>query len=210
MKALRVLTETFLTSLPLAAVIIVVCVFIAPMQNMFDYVKLMIGYTGVVVGQALFLVGLDISILPIGKVIGESLVNLKKIFTIVFFGIIFGVLATVAEPALAVLARQTNMIMPEINETLFIWLMGIGIGLLVGYSLYRIIKDINIKKVFIVLYIIIFLTAIFVPEEFIALAFDGSGATTGDISVPFMLALGLGVALTMSRHKTNDDTFGIT
>ena len=208
-KVLRTLKEVFLSSLPLAAVIIVVCGFIAPLPNPADYAKLAIGYLGVVVGQALFLVGLDVSILPIGKFVGRSLVKFKKAIFIVFFGFVFGLLATVAEPALVVLARQTHMIMDIVNETVFIWVMGAGIGVFVGFSLYRIMKDLNIKMVFLVLYGIIFTLVFFVPEEFVALAFDGSGATTGDISVPFILALGLGVSATMSKSKTNDDTFGI-
>ncbi|MGF7143173.1 hypothetical protein HNQ56_001595 [Anaerotaenia torta] len=179
------------------------------MDNTGDYVKLVVGYAGVVIGQALFLEGLNISILPIGKLVGSSLIKLKKAIFIIFFGLVFGLLATVAEPALAVLARQTHMIMPVVNELLFIWIMGTGIGVLVGFALFRIMKDLNIKIVFAVLYILIFLMIIFVPEEFIALAFDGSGATTGDVSVPFILALGMGVSGTMSKHKTNDDTFGI-
>lgn len=209
MKTLRTLKEVFLSSLPLAAVIIIVCVFIAPLENAADYVKLAVGYLGVVFGQALFLVGLDVSILPIGKFVGRSLVKFDKVLFIVFFGFLFGLLATVAEPALVVLAKQTHMIMPLVNETVFIWIMGTGIGVFVGFSLYRIIKNINIKVVFLVLYGLIFTLVWFVPEEFVALAFDGSGATTGDISVPFILALGLGVSATMSKSKTNDDTFGI-
>ncbi len=209
MRFFNTLKEVFISSLPLAAVIIVVCVFVAPMENAFDYVKLIVGYMSVVLGQSLFLDGLSISILPIGKLVGSSLVKLKKAIFIIFFGFVFGLLATVAEPALAVLARQTHMIMNIIDETLFIWIMGSGIGVLVGFSLYRIMKDLNIKIVFAILYIAIFVIVFFVPEEFIALAFDGSGATTGDISVPFILALGLGVSGTMSKHKANEDTFGI-
>ncbi len=209
MRFFNTLKEVFLSSLPLAAVIIIVCVFVAPMDNAFDYLKLIVGYASVVLGQALFLDGLTISILPIGKLVGSSLVKLKKAIFIIFFGFLFGLLATVAEPALAVLARQTYMIMPIINETVFIWIMGTGIGVLVGFSLFRIMKDLNIKIVFAILYIAIFITIFFVPEQFIALAFDGSGATTGDISVPFILALGLGVSGTMSKHKANEDTFGI-
>jgi len=153
--------------------------------------------------------GLNISILPIGKLVGGSLIKLKKATFIVFFGIVFGVLATVAEPALTVLAKQTNMIMPIVNETVFIWVMGIGIGIMVGFSLFRIMKDLNIKVVFAILYIITFITIFFVPDKFVALAFDGSGATTGDISVPFILAMGIGVSVTMSKNKSNDDSFGI-
>jgi len=209
-EAFKVLKETFFTSLPLAVVIIIVCVFIAPMPNPFDYVRLAVGYAGVVLGQSLFLVGLNASILPIGEIMGENLIKLKKTLFIIFFGIVFGFFATVAEPALSVLARQTHLILDVVNETLFVWVMSAGIGIFTGFALYRIIKDINIKLVFAVSYAVVFLLIIFSPPEFIALAFDGSGATTGDVSVPFILAFGLGVSHTLSKHKDSDnDTFGI-
>ena len=208
-KTLRVLKEVFLSSLPLAAVMIIVCGFIAPLGDLSGYLKLLTGYACVVLGQTFFLVGLDSSILPIGKLVGKSLIKLKKVYFIIFFGFLFGLLATVAEPALEVLARQANMIMPIVNKTLFVWVLSTGIGVFVGFALFRIMKDINIKIVLAGLYILLFITVVFVPEQFIALAFDGSGATTGDVSVPFILALGMGVSATMSKRKTNDDTFGI-
>ena len=209
MKLLRVLKETFIASLPLALITIIVCCFVAPMSNMLDYIKLLIGYSGVVIGQSIFLVGLDVSILPIGKSVGESLVKFKKVIFILFFGFLFGFLAESAEPALMVFARQVHLAMDYINERVLIIVMASGIGMFVGFGLYRILKDISIKIVFAVLYIIVFILAIFTPLEFIGVAFDGSGATTGDISVPFMLALGIGVAATMSRRKSDDDIFGI-
>jgi hypothetical protein len=179
------------------------------MENPHDYLKLLIGYAGVVFGQSLFLVGLDISILPIGKAVGESLVKFKKVFLIVFFGFLFGLITESAEPALIVFARQVNLVMFELSERTLVLVMATGIGCFVGFALSRVMKDLNIKIVFAILYLLIFILAIFTPEEFIGIAFDGSGATTGDISVPFMLALGMGVAATMSRHKANDDIFGI-
>ena len=218
MKLLRVIKDTFLASLPLAAIIIIVCVFVAPMPTAFDYIKLIIGYAGVVIGQSVFLIGLDISILPIGKSVGESLVKLKKVVFIVFFGFVFGFLAESAEPALLVFAQQVGWVMELLNDRVLVIIMASGIGCFVGFGLFRILKDISIKTVFAVLYIIIFALAILeytplkflgVPPEFVGVAFDGSGATTGDISVPFMLALGIGVSATMSKRKTNDDTFGI-
>ena len=209
MKTLRTLKEVLYSSLPLAATILIMCVFVAPMEEAFNYVKLLIGYASVVVGQSLFLIGLDESVLPIGKMVGNSLSRLKKPLFIVGFGVLFGVLSTVAEPALAVLARQTNMLIGIIDTSTFIWISSFGIGAFIGFALYRILKNFNIKIVFAILYAIIFIVVIFVPEEFVALAFDGSGATTGDISVPFILVLGVGASATMSRKKTNDDTFGI-
>lgn len=209
MKALRTLKEVFISSLPLLAIILIVCVWIAPLENPSDYGKLVLGFFCVIVGQAFFLIGLDESILPAGKLIGSSLPKLKKSVFVILFGVLFGILATVAEPALAVLARQTNNILSEVNATLFIWILSTGIGLFVGLALYRVIKNYSIKLIFALLYVLIFLIVLFVPEEFVALAFDGSGATTGDISVPFILALGIGISTTMSKRKTNEDTFGI-
>ena len=196
-------------SAPLAAVMIIVLAFVAPPLSISQYLQLAVGYGGVVIGQSLFLIGLNISILPVGEVIGKNIVKLQKLVLIILFGVIFGLLATIAEPALAVLARQTHLLINEVNETLFIWVMSTGIGIFVGFALLRIVKDISIKKTFLVLYVFLFMTIAFVPEEFVALAFDGSGATTGDISVPFILALGLGVSATLSKRKNNDDIFGI-
>ncbi len=208
MKILKTIKETFISSLPLAAIIII-CLFISPMENPFNYIKLLIGYASVVVGQALFLVGLDSSILPIGHMVGATFSKYKKIIFILLFGFLFGVLATVAEPAISVLARQINTIIPVVNSTLFIWITATGIGIGVAIALLRIVKNINIKLVFGILYLAVFALVIFSPEEFIALAFDGSGATTGDVSVPFILALGIGISATFSRSKTNDDSLGI-
>jgi len=206
---MNVFKETFFMSLPLVGVMAVVLIFVAPFEDTFDYIRLGVGYIGVVIGQSLFLLGLNVSILPIGEIMGKNLIKLKKFVWIIFFGFFFGLLATIAEPALAVLARQTNLLIEEVNQTLFIWVMGMGIGFFVGLSLWRIVKNISIKKVFVALYALLFTTIIFVPEEFVALAFDGSGATTGDISVPFILALGMGVSTTLSKRNDNDDIFGI-
>ena len=209
MKLLRTIKEVTLTSLPLAAIIVIVCCFVAPMSEVSEYWKLLVGYAGVVFGSSIFLIGLDSSIIPIGKHVGGSLVKLKKPLFIISCGVLFGLMATVAEPALWVLAKQTHMLMTYVTDMALVWVLSSGVGVFVGFSLWRIMANMNIKWVFLILYSLTFACIPFVPKEFIALAFDGSGATTGDVSVPFILALGLGVSATMSRHKTNDDTFGI-
>lgn len=207
-KFLGTVKDTFISSLPLA-VIIVICLLVAPLGSLGDYLKIVIGYVCVVFGQSMFLVGLETSILPIGRMVGGSFAKYNKLAFVLSFGFVFGLLATVAEPALSVLAKQINTIMPLVNTTLFIWITGTGIGIGVAIALLRIVKNINIKLIFGFLYILVFITVIFSPNEFIALAFDGSGATTGDVSVPFILALGLGISATFSKNKTNDDSLGI-
>ncbi len=208
MKLFQTIKETLISSLPLA-VIIIVCLLVAPMEDPANYARLLAGYVSVVVGQALFLVGLDASILPIGHMVGTTFSKYKKIILILLFGFLFGLLATVAEPAISVLARQITQIIPVVNSTLFIWITATGIGIGVAVALFRIIRDINIKLIFGVLYALVFALVLFSPAEFIAVAFDGSGATTGDVSVPFILALGIGISATFSRGKTNDDSLGI-
>lgn len=208
LKFFQTVKETFISSIPLA-VIIVICLCIAPLDSFNDYLKIIVGYACVVFGQSMFLSGLEASILPIGRMVGGSFARYNKLAFVLSFGFIFGLLATIAEPALSVLAKQINGIMPLVNSTLFIWITGTGIGVGVAIALLRIIKNINIKLVFAVLYALVFILVIFAPSEFVSLAFDGSGATTGDVSVPFILALGLGISATASKSKTNDDSLGI-
>lgn len=208
MKLLKTIKETILSSLPLA-IIIIACLLFFPLPNPNDYGKIIVGYFSVVIGQSLFLVGLDSSILPIGHMVGSSFSKYNKLFFVLLFGFVFGLLATVAEPALAVFARQVSDILPIVNTTIFIWITGTGIGIGVAIALIRIVKNINIKIVFGVLYTLVFILVIFAPPEFVAIAFDGSGATTGDVSVPFILALGIGISAMFSKNKTNEDSFGI-
>ena len=207
-KFFQKLKETFFSSLPLT-VIIVVFLCIAPMESSSDYLNIFIGYVCVVFGQSLFLVGLETSILPIGRIVGGSFAKYNKMIFILCFGFVFGLLATVAEPALSVLAKQITSIMPLVNNTLFIWITATGVGIGVAIALVRIAKNISIKWLYAILYILVFVLVIFAPSEFISLAFDGSGATTGDVSVPFILALGLGISKTFSKNKTNEDSLGI-
>ncbi len=208
MKLLKTIKSTFISSLPLA-IVIILCLCFFPLNSFTDYVKIIMGYLSVIVGQALFLVGLDVSILPIGHMVGNSFSKYNNLFFILGFGFVFGLLATVAEPALSVLARQVTGILPLVNSTLFIWITGVGIGVFVAISLLRMVKNINLKVVFAVFYIVVFILIPFAPQEFISIAFDGSGATTGDVSVPFILALGIGISASISKNKTNDDSFGI-
>ncbi len=208
MRLLKTIKETFYSSFPLA-IIIILCLCFFPMQGLDNYIKVIIGYASVVIGQSLFLVGLDSSILPIGHMVGSSFSKYNKVFFVLSFGLVFGLLATVAEPALAVLARQINKILPIINTTVFIWITAFGIGVFVALALYRMLKNFSIKILFAVLYALVFILVLMTPEEFISIAFDGSGATTGDVSVPFILALGIGISATFSKNKTNEESLGI-
>ena len=208
MKLLRTIKDTFISTIPLL-VIIAICLIVSPLDSTENYLKILVGYLSVIVGISLFIVGLDSSILPIGHMMGSAFSKYSNLIFILSFGFIFGLVSTLAEPAISVLARQIHGVLPIINSTLFIWITATGIGIGVAIALVRMVKNINIKWVFAILYIIVFILVAFSPEEFISIAFDGSGATTGDVSVPFILALGIGISAIFSKTKTNDDSFGI-
>lgn len=153
MKLLRYLREVFLSSLPLLAIIIIVTVAFpfTSANPVYDYLKIGIGYVMVLVGQAVFLTGLDSSILPVGKLVGGSITKLNKIVFILLFGFLFGLVVTMAEPAIQVMAKQVEQIAEPINNLLFLFIVGFGTGVAVAFAIYRIIKNINIKIVFLVL-----------------------------------------------------------
>ncbi len=208
MKLLRTIKDTFISTIPLL-IIIAVCLIFSPFDSPDNYFKILLGYISVIVGISLFLVGLDSSIIPIGHMMGNAFSKRSNLIFILSFGFLFGLFATLAEPAISVLARQIQDILPLVNSTVFIWITATGIGIGVAIALVRMVKNINIKWIFAILYIFVFILVAFSPEEFVSIAFDGSGATTGDVSVPFILALGIGISAIFSKTKTNDDSFGI-
>lgn len=209
MKLFRYLKEVFIASLPLLAIMIVVIGIAFPLQDPMQNLQIIIGYVGVVIGQAIFLVGLDYSILEIGQLVGGSITKLNKIVFVILFAFIFSVLATVAEPGIAVLASQVSDINPLIVQPVFIWVTSLGLGALVGVAVYRLVRGISMKKIFFFFYLALIILIFFVPNQFQALGFDASGAATGAISVPFVLALGVGVSHTVSKTKASEDSFGI-
>ncbi|MDR1697390.1 MAG: DUF1538 domain-containing protein [Erysipelotrichaceae bacterium] len=208
MRLLKSLKDVFISSLPLLAIIILVSI-VFPFQTGEEYLRVYLGYVFVIVGQAFFLLGVDHSIIPMGKEVGGSIHKIKRLAFVLIFGFLFGLVATVVEPALLVFVDQVTNINPNVISLLFIGLVGVGTGVFVALSLLRIIKNINLKWLFFAFYAVTFLLVFLVPNKYVAIAFDASGLTTGDISVPFILALGLGSATTLSKSKTNEESFGI-
>ncbi|MDR2867190.1 MAG: DUF1538 domain-containing protein [Acholeplasmatales bacterium] len=208
MRFLKQFKEILLQSLPLAGLIAVVLLFIKPM-GVSDLITLIVSYVLVLIGQTFFIIGLESSILPMGEYVGNNLSKLKLPILMVLFGFLFGVLSTLAEPALSVIANQYNRIDASVGIWIIIFICAFGTGAFVAFALYKIIKNISLKWIFIISYAVIILLCIFTKSEFIGISFDVSGATTGDLSTPFILTLGIGVARTISKKKQNDDQFGI-
>lgn len=208
MTLIKNLKEIVLQSLPLSLLLVFVLVFIKPMGAT-ELITLIIGYALVILGQALFLMGIEYSILPMGELVGSNLYKLKKLLLMILFGLIFGIISSIAEPALRVIAQQLNMINDSIDIFLSIWICSFGVGAGVALSMYKTLKSISIKWILIILYAVTLVLCLLAPNQFIGISFDISGATTGDLSTPFILTLGMGIARTVSAKHKSEEQFGI-
>jgi len=187
---------------PIILIILGIHFFIKPMPNEL-LAAFLISSVLLILGQTLFLVGVDSSILTMGELVGSNIRKLKSIWLILLFGFLFGTMATVAEPAVTLVAESVHAVNHGINAIMLTWIVSSGIGVFVAYALLRIFKSFSIKYSFLIAYLIVFVLIFCTPKEFQAVAFDFSGATTGVVTVPFILALGVGITVVLNRGKEN-------
>lgn len=158
-----------------------------------------------IIGISLFTFGADISMMMIGEKLGNKLIQSKKTIFILIITLIIGIIITLAEPDLRVLAEQIT----SIPSTTLILAVSIGVGILLTLAVMKILFKLSLRTILIVCYCLIFALMFFVPTEFIPVSFDSSGVTTGPISVPFILALGIGLTSFRTDSNTKTDTFGL-
>lgn len=163
-----------------------------------------------ILGIGLFNLGADLAMQPMGEQIGSSLMKTKKIKIIILVCFIMGVLITIAEPDLSVLASQVQAVIS--SEVLMISI-GCGVGIFLVLSALKIIFKKDLSMMLIFFYMVIFaLVAMIIlnnNESFLALSFDSGGVTTGPITVPFIMALGVGIAQTIGGREKKENSFGL-
>ncbi len=161
-------------------------------------------------GIGLFNMGADLAMTPMGEHIGAGLTKSKKILLLISVCFLMGVLITVAEPDLSVLAAQVQEV---INGTTLILAVGIGVGLFLVVSLFKMITHKPLSSLLMFFYMILFALASLIVvngnEGFLAMAFDSGGVTTGPITVPFIMALGVGIAATIGGRDVSENSFGL-
>ncbi|WEG18446.1 DUF1538 domain-containing protein [Alkalihalophilus pseudofirmus] len=174
------------------------------------FIQFLIGVVMVSVGLILFLVGVHVGLLPVGEMIGSILPKSKKIWPIITVGFILGFVVTVAEPDVRVLAQQIdNVSGGEISQMVLISSVALGVGIFVALAMARIIFKIRLKWLLLGGYSVVFLLAAITPNTFIPISFDAGGVTTGPMTVPFILALGVGVASVLRSKSSSSDSFGL-
>ncbi|NLW22247.1 MAG: DUF1538 domain-containing protein [Tissierellia bacterium] len=172
--------------------------------------RFLIGSITVILGLGIFLFGAEIGISPIGNLMGEGLARSNKVFVVGILGFLLGFFITVAEPDLQILAFQVRDASGGVlSSTSILIVVSIGVGIMVAVGLLRILFEKPLNKVYTLVYFIIFLLGIMTSEEFLAISVDASGATTGAMTTPFILALGLGVSQLKSGKISEEDSFGL-
>jgi hypothetical protein len=201
--------EVLFAVLPITGVVLALqfTVIWMPMEMLLQF---LVGIVMISTGLTLFLWGVQVALLPIGELIGASLPRLGKAWLVVFFGIILGFAATVAEPDVRVLAMQVDQVSGgEISKNFLIYTVAAGVAFFVGLAMLRIILSIPISYLLVASYGLVFLLAAFTPAHFVPVSFDAGGVTTGPMTVPFILALGVGVASVLGGKTASADGFGL-
>ena len=208
MSERKQLTEKFREAvasvLPITLIVTIVCFSFVPVTTDL-MLSFLIGSVLLIVGMALFTLGSEVSMTQIGTHMGAKLTKSRKLWLILTVSFLLGVAITVAEPDLQVLAADV----PNIDTTVLIITVSVGVGIFLLLSMLRILLVIPLRWMLLVFYALIFILAALVDKDFLAVAFDSGGVTTGPMTVPFIMALGVGVSSIRSDSHAQTDSFGL-
>ena len=204
------LKESLISVLPVTFIVLILN--LTPLINLGtkEIIVFLVCNVLLILGIGLFNLGSDLAMSPMGEQIGASLIKSKKILVILIVCFLMGLFITIAEPDLTDLANQVKDV---INPTLLVALVGVGVGIFLMLAIIKIIFKINFNNLLIFFYMVLFaFVALLILNEnnaFLPLGFDSGGVTTGPITVPFIMALGVGVAKTIGGKNVNENSFGL-
>ena len=196
--------ESLFSVLPIVIIVFILCLYISPMQPDL-LLTFLVGAMMLIIGMGLFSLGAEQSMTPIGNQIGTALTRTKNLPLILAVSFLLGFAITIAEPDLQVLSQTV----PHISNTVLLITVGAGVGFFMSVCMLRILTGMRLRLLLIFFYAIIFLLAFFADKNFLGIAFDSGGVTTGPMTVPFILALGLGVSNVRSDKNAEADSFGL-
>lgn len=204
------LKEVLFAVLPITVIVLILSFTIVPLEPIL-ILRFLLGALLIIGGLAIFLFGVDIGVTPIGNLMGSTIAKTNRIWLVGLSGLLLGFFISIAEPDLHILAGQVDSVTSGlIGKFYLVIIVSLGIGALLAQGLLRIVNNINLGKTFTLLYAIIFVLALYTSPEYLAIAFDASGATTGALTVPFILALGVGISvLKKDSEASEEDSFGL-
>lgn len=196
--------------LPITFIVLILHFTISPLESNMLY-AFIIGSALVIIGLTVFLLGINQGIEPIGHGVGDTITHKNSYAVIITVSLVLGFFISYAEPDLHILAKQVDSITSgQFNNIFMVVAVSIGIGTMMTLGMLRILRNVRLKYVFSAAYGLILILSLFSSPDFLAIAFDASGATTGAITVPFMLALAAGVSALKKDSKVGEaDSFGL-
>ncbi len=201
---LEKLKEAADSVMPITVIVAALCLFFVPMQNdlMLSFI---LGSVMLITGMGMFTLGAETSMTQMGSHVGSRLTKSRNLTLILVVSFILGCAITMAEPDLQVLARNV----PDINTTVLILTVSAGVGVFLLLSMVRILFAVQLRWLLLGFYALVFILALLADRGFLAVAFDSGGVTTGPMTVPFIMAMGVGVASIRSDNRAQEDSFGL-
>ncbi len=196
--------ETLKAVFPILAIVLLLCFTIAPISPSI-LMTFLIGAVLLIIGMLLFSFGVELSMTQMGERVGTTMTKTKNVPLMILISFVMGMIITISEPDLQVLAQQV----PSIPNIIIILAVAAGVGVFLVFALLRMLFAISLPNMLIVFYAIVFIMTLFVPADFLAVAFDSGGVTTGPMTVPFIMALGVGISSIRSDKHAADDSFGL-
>ena len=198
------LNESLKAVLPIVGIVLVLSFAVAPIPPGI-LMAFLLGAALLIIGMMLFSLGAELAMTPMGERVGTCMTRTKKVWLMLLLGFLLGFIITISEPDLQVLANQVQ----SVPNMVLIVTVAVGVGIFLLISLLRMLLSIPLRTLLVGFYVVVFVLAMFVPKEFLAVAFDSGGVTTGPMTVPFIMALGVGVSAIRSDKHSANDSFGL-
>ena len=208
-KYLRSFANSALSILPIVAIVFILSFSQLATINNTDYVMLSIGAFIMISGLSFFQIGAQNSLIKVGEYMGASLSKQKNLIIVIVFAFLLGALITCAEPSILIMSKQAGL-----PPVLMIGSIAAGVGIFVVIGILRIVFRKSLNLWYLAFYLIVFMLICILQvnpanHAFLPFIFDAGGVTTGSATVPFILALGAGVAMTRGGNKSKDSSFGL-
>lgn len=196
--------ESLSAVLPITGIVLIISIFLIPIElgtiSMF-----LAGAVMLVAGMGFFQLGAELAMTPLGEGVGVQVSKTRRIPLIILLGFAMGAIITISEPDLQVLAQQV----PSVPNRTLILTVAVGVGFFLALAILRILFQINLSTLLIFLYLLVMLLSYFIPDDFLGIAFDSGGVTTGPMTVPFIMAMGVGLASIRGDKNASSDSFGL-
>lgn len=196
--------ESLSSVLPITAIVLLLSLTLVPLESG-TLVLFLTGAVMLIVGMGFFQLGAEMAMTPLGQGVGARLSKSGKILSLVVICFLMGAIITIAEPDLQVLANQVA----SIPNQVLIWTVAVGVGVFLVIAVLRIRYQVSLRRLLTVFYIFLFILSFFSPDSFTSVAFDSGGVTTGPMTVPFIMALGVGLSASRSDPDGSEDSFGL-